>query len=140
MAKANMPSSLSTTALAPLIVAANDHLCIRVIASESLAQRNELAPKRAMIVDLAVENDGRRARIVRHRLDTAGDVDDRQAAMAEENTPSAVDMHAVAVRTAMGERARHPDDIVACSSSCKSCDTTHESRHSASKLMREPIT
>src|SRR5687767_2684057 len=88
--------------LAPLIVAANDHLGIRVIASEFLAQRNELAPKRAMIVDLAVENDDRRARIVRHRLDTAGDVDDRQAAMAEENTPSAVDMQAVAVRTAMG--------------------------------------
>ena len=81
--------------------------CVR----EHVAGRRELAPQRAEVVDLAVEDDGDRAVGGHERLPAAGEVDHRQPAMAESDR--AVEVKAVGVGAAMRERRGHRGQRVA---------------------------
>ena len=73
--------------------------------AETVTRRFELLTQGLKIVDLAVERQPATAVLTRHRLLTAGEIDDRQAAMAEAHTGRTV--IARLVRAAMGQGIRH---------------------------------
>ena len=74
----------------------------------------ELRPQLGVVVDLAVEDELDRPVFVRHRLVGAvREVDDREPARAEADSPVGRDPGAGAVGTAMGERVAHPRDATA---------------------------
>ena len=72
---------------------------------EPMASGLEQRPQRAVVVDLAVEDDPAGLVLVGHRLMPAGAIDDRQPPMTERH-PLAV-VESVAVRAAMPERIGH---------------------------------
>ncbi len=57
----------------------------------TMALRLQVAPQLQLVVELAVVADPDRAVLVRHRLSTAGDVDDREPAMPQRDRAVAVD-------------------------------------------------
>ncbi len=81
---------------APLFIAVNDDLGIRARAKD-VSERLELASKLVEIVDLTVENDPDRFLLIRHRLMSACNIDNRKAAKSEPNR--AIYVVALVVRT-----------------------------------------
>ena len=83
--------------------------------SERVAKRwpgaLELARQLAVVVDLAVLDDGRRAVLVRDRLVAGVEVDDREPPRREPD--AAVDERALGVRPAVRERRRHRGEPIA---------------------------
>ena len=73
-----------------------------------MSLRFEQRAQRSMVVDLAVEDDPAGAVFVRHRLMSAGSVDDRETPVPEHHTVAFVEP--VAVGTSMGERRVHALD------------------------------
>ena len=73
---------------------------------EDQATGLELGAKLAMVVDLAIVGDPHRALGVRHRLSTAGDIDDAQPPMSQAH--AVVEEVPVAIGSPMGQRRRHP--------------------------------
>ena len=51
--------------------------------AEAMAKRQELFTELDVVVDLAIEGDGKSAVLARHRLMPAANIDDREAAMAQ---------------------------------------------------------
>ena len=94
---------------APARPGGQDHLGI-AIGAELGALGLQLAAKLPEIVDLAIEHDRRTAIGRMHRLGRAGDVDDRQPAVAQPDPRAGPD--ARPVWSAMGERVRHARDAL----------------------------
>ena len=82
----------------------NQHLGVAA-RPEAVARALELYAKLAVVVDLAVLDDGDPMRLVRDRLVAGGEVDDRQAPRREPDGP--LDIRAVGVRPALNERCAH---------------------------------
>src|SRR5438552_1213003 len=81
---------------APLFIAMDDHLGVG-IRSKLMALFLQLCSQFSVIVNLAVEDDPHRFFCVRHRLMTAGEIDDRQSPEAQTNRP--VDEEAFIIRS-----------------------------------------
>ena len=96
--------------LAALLVEVEDDLGV-ARRLEAVAAPLEVAAQLAMVVDLAVENDPRRAVLVPHRLVAAREIDDRQAPHGEADL--AHDHLALVVGTAVGDRRVHPAERLA---------------------------
>ena len=92
-------------ARAPLFVAVHEHLGVAARA-EAVACALELVHQLAVVVDLAVLDDGDGPVLVRDRLVAARQVDDRKAARRDPD--GAVDVRALRVGAAVVERLRHP--------------------------------
>src|SRR3990172_8764586 len=73
---------------------------------EAMAAAGELLAQRAVVVDLAVQDEPQRAVFVGERLLAAFEVDDAQAAEAQAGVGAREE--AVAVRAAVAEGGRHP--------------------------------
>src|SRR5262249_12568301 len=71
--------------LSPGLIAMDQDFRIRMTGMETVAFPFELGTQLGMIVDFAVVGDPDRARCIRHRLLSAGDVQNREAAMTEMN-------------------------------------------------------
>ena len=80
MANVNMPRSLSSIALPPLLVAVQQDLGIRA-GGEGVPGGLQLFAQGLEVVDFAVEHDDEAAVLVIHRLAAALQVDDGQAAL-----------------------------------------------------------
>src|SRR5689334_25238842 len=72
----------------------------------AVALRLEDGAKRRMVVNFAVVSDPQRAVFVGHRLMAAGEIDDREAAVAEADRT--IDPGAGAVGSAMAQGVAHP--------------------------------
>ena len=98
------------------------------VGGEPMAALEQSLAQLGVLVELAFEGDPDVARFVRERLPAAGDVDDRQPAVAERDAGLDVDL--LVVGPAMRNRGGHPQqsigwkiaptDQVDCS-----CDATH---------------
>jgi hypothetical protein len=86
----------------------------------------ELAAQLAVVVDLAVTDQHDRASCVLQRLPAAGQIDDRQAAMAECHEIVMID--AFTVRAAMRQRVQHAAhrDVARRIDTHNACDAAHE--------------
>ena len=82
-----------------------EHLGVGAIGYELATELLELGSKLCVVVDLAVEDHDEIAIRGRHRLLTAGVIDDREPAMAK------VDSAAGIARTALGIRAAVRDGL-----------------------------
>ena len=91
----------------PLLVAVHEHLGVRVVGEEAVARTLELGAKLAMVVDLAIEHDDGAAFGVGHGLRAAGVVEDRQPPVAKRHRALGAAVEALAVGSAVRERARH---------------------------------
>ncbi len=98
------PGEPGQHAFAPLSPAQQDRLAVAV-GREPVPGRLELAPQLAEVVDLAVEHQRKRTVGADERLPAAGEVDHRQAPMTEADR--SVEVEAVGIRAAVGERRRH---------------------------------
>src|SRR6266576_2679472 len=78
---------------------------------EDVSFLQELPTQFPKVVDFAVENNPDRFVLVRHRLTTGIEVNDRQAQMAQSNIP--IKINALAVRPAMTHRPKHHFDLLA---------------------------
>src|SRR4051812_23733383 len=78
-----------------------------------------------MIVNLAVEHDTDLTILAPHGLLAAGDIQNGQATMTEECALHLIDVNALTVRSTMGERARHRDDIRPIALADKPRDSAH---------------
>ena len=87
-----------------VLVKMGDHLGIAP-GAEAMPRALEPLAQRPVIVDLAVADHADRAVLVRERLPTVRDVDDRQPPAAESG--AALDRHPVAVGTAVDQRLTH---------------------------------
>src|SRR6185312_5053835 len=83
--------------LAPFLPAMDEDLGIRMMRGKAMAAMHQLLTQLPVIVEFAVEDDPDLAVLVPHRLVAAGEIDDRQPPMPEEDTPHLVDMKAVAI-------------------------------------------
>ncbi len=92
---------------AVLFVGVHDRFGVRRRA-EDVAARDEPRPKRAVVVDLAVEDDPVRAVFVANRLRAAFAIDDREAPVPERRDRIRED--ALSVGAAVLERRRHAAD------------------------------
>ena len=96
---------------APLLVPVDEHLGVAV-AAEHVSVRNQLGAQMQVVVDLAVEGDPDGPVLVRHRLGAGrGEIDDRQAPVAERDGP--VHVQAAPVGAAMRDDLRHASDELA---------------------------
>jgi hypothetical protein len=86
----------------------------------------ELAAQLAVVVDLAIADQHDRAIGVVQRLPAAGQVDDREAPMAE--CHEIVMMDSLAIRAAMGECIQHPPHRAVARRIIihDACDAAHE--------------
>ena len=91
-------------ALAVLLVEVDEHLRVSV-RREPVPCALEVVAQLAVVVDLAVLDDGDPPVLVRDRLVAGGEVDDREAPRREPDGP--VDVRAVGVRPALNERCAH---------------------------------
>ena len=102
-------AELFRDALAPFLVAVEDGLGVAA-GLEDIALRDELVAQLHEVVDLAVEDDGDRSVVAVHRLGTACEVDDREAAESERDGVAVVfsrDEIAVGVGSAVDDAVRH---------------------------------
>src|SRR6185369_13669 len=121
--------------LAPFLPGVHDHFRVRT-GPEAVSLRLERGHQRLEVVDLAVERDPDRPVLVRQRLLSRGQVDDREPAMAEPDVPRPagdvpaqhrrvtgsfahpptrrrpVDEEALLVGTAMSQGPGHPDEDI----------------------------
>ena len=95
-------------AVAPLAVAVEQHLGVGVVGDEFAAARLQLRAEFGVVVDLAVEDDAELAVARPHRLRAAGEIDDREAAMAEEDARAFIRPMPVCIRPAMRDGGGHP--------------------------------
>ena len=94
-------------AFAPRLPAGEEHLGV-ALRVEDPARSGELLAQRVKIVDFAVEHDGMRPVRARHRLGTAGDVDDGKPAVSQ--VDGAGFEIAVGIGPAVDERTGHGPD------------------------------
>src|SRR5687767_15408422 len=78
-----------------------------MIGAENAAGGRQLGTKLEEVIDLPVEDDPNTAICGPHRLHAALDVEDAQAAVAEEGALGLVDPEALGVGAAVDERTRH---------------------------------
>ena len=79
-------------------------------AHETVARVFEPGSQRREIIDLAVQHDRYRTILVVERLRAGDEVDDAQASVPEGRHAARGDILALAVRSSVGERVRHPTD------------------------------
>ena len=102
--KGKLPVEAIETRRAPLLPGVDDDLGVAA-GAEHVAQPCQLGHQRLEVIDLAVIDDTDRLILVEQRLVTGGQIDDRQAAVAEPQPRC--QMEAVAVRSAMPEDIGH---------------------------------
>jgi hypothetical protein len=95
--------------IAPLLVSMNDDFGIGLRA-EDVSVGLEYCPQLLEVVDLAVEYDPYGFCLIRHGLVSAAKIDDREPPEAEAQRTGKIEPFIV--RPAMGQRSRHPLDII----------------------------
>src|SRR6187431_3214878 len=110
---------------APLFVAMDEDFRIRVIRVKAMTAVFQQSPQFDVVVDFAVEDDADGLILVPHWLCATADIDDGKATMTEENAIALVNVIAVSVRAAMGQRIRHGRDDRLVSRPPKSGNPTH---------------
>jgi len=122
------PVQLVKAGLAIFFVEMEDHLSIRVGGKPVPLPCQALADLE-VIVYLPVKDDPDGPVLIAHRLVTAGDVDDTQAAMGQGRVP--VEVKALVVRAAMGEGTGHcPYNALINGSLTGWLDDTRDAAHS----------
>ena len=91
--------------LAPLLVAVEQDLGVRVVGGEGVARLHQLSAQLHEVVDLAVEHHGQVFILVEHGLGAARQVDDGQPPVAQRHP--AAEITALAVRPAVGDGVGH---------------------------------
>jgi hypothetical protein len=125
------PAQAGDEVFAVVLVEVEQHLDVR-LGAEGVAVL-QLFAQLAVVVDLPVGDDADGAVLVEHRLRAAGEVDDRQAAVAEGDR--AIGVEAFAVGAAVGERVGHAaDGFQICGGKSK---LTRDAAHGAA-LFRSP--
>ena len=115
-----------------------NHLAVAARA-EGEAGRFQLPAQLLKVVDLSVEDEPELLRCVCHRLMSARrEIDNGQAAMAEDDAPIAADPGSFIIRTAMGHLSHHRFD--ADISHAFGGGQSDDSAHDAYRLFRTAVT
>ena len=99
---------------------------IRVVCGENMSLGEEFTAEFAVVVNFAVENNGEGAISGNHRLRATGEIDDREAAMAQKNTGIRFFKITLRIRPAVRETAGHALQIRAVARAEKSGYAAHQ--------------
>ena len=94
--------------VAPLAVGVEQDFGVGMVGRELAAEPHEFGAEFGVVVDFAIEGDAEFSIARPHRLRAAGDVDDREAAMAEENARVFLGPMAFGVGAAVADGVGHP--------------------------------
>jgi hypothetical protein len=98
---------------------------VRVVGGESVALREKFTAKFGVVVNFAVEDDGRLAVGGGHRLRAVREVEDGQPAMSQKEVSVLFFKKAFGIRPAMSEAIRHAAKHRAVSRADESGDAAH---------------
>ena len=111
--------------LAPLLVAVQQHLGVRVVGGKHVPRLCQFPPQLHKIIDLAVEHNGQGLILVEHGLGAARKVDDREPPVPQGHAVGVI--FARAVRPPVGNGGGHglQDLLFIASVAGKACNSTH---------------
>src|SRR3954447_4705699 len=96
-------------------------------ADKHMAGQRQFGSQRFVIVYLPIVDDADRTCGIPHRLGSAGDVSDRETAMAEINCRILIAVKTFTVRPTMDKRGSHRLQVILGTASDETCNTTHQS-------------
>lgn len=111
--------------IAPFGIAVNQDLGIRMACEKAMSPLGEFPAKFSMIVDHAVEDDGKGAVGMAHRLVTFSQVDNGKAAMTEKDAHVGIRNMSVSVWASMRLRVGHVHQDADIARSCKTGNAAH---------------
>ena len=119
------PVAVRGKLLAPLAISAKENLGVGVVGAKLMPPADQLGAELRKIVDLAVKDDDKAAIGVKHRLMAARKIENREAAVAEEDGAGGVHPVARVVRAPVREGIGHAPEIGLGSRAHKARDAAH---------------